>query len=256
MANACTHIGPVQGSIHTRSKRCHFTSLHFTPTQTNSSEWSIGDPLASENRTHTIDINGFIFIHGQNVRRWKRPWHPPGGPEHRAAASGTVLYSLPSAREAQAACPCAESSHSLPVAALRRCTIFNGLGELIGPPSRGHSEKGHSQPHRPALTARPLPPRFQRVWQGCRTSRTSSQSNVAASQNFPWLSTVRVVIEARCFKSICHISCNVPRRFFQSPVWFATKITSPCCAGNIRTLPTCAHCSYPASSIGCSAKHP
>ena len=168
MANACTHIGPVQGSIRTRSK--NVTSLHSDPNE----QLGMETPLASENRTDRIDINGLIFTHGHNVRRWKRPWHPPGGPEHRAAASGTVQYSLPSAREAQA------PSHSLPVAALRRCTIFSGLGELIGPPSRGHSEKRHSQPHPPALTARPLsPPRFQRVWQGCRTSRRPPHSQTS-----------------------------------------------------------------------------
>jgi hypothetical protein len=56
-----------------------------------------------------------------------------------------VLYSLPSAREAHAACPCVKSSHSLPVAALRRCTIFKRTGRADWP-TLPRSQRGKAQP--------------------------------------------------------------------------------------------------------------
>jgi hypothetical protein len=155
----------------------------------------------------------------------------------------TVQYSI---REAQAACPCTKSPHSR-----ARCTIFSDWGGgLIGPLSRGHSEKRHSQPH-PSSTdgSSPLPHDSKEYGKAVaqaapphsQTSlrrRTSVAERSACGDRSVMLPKASAIYLATCQDGSS-----------KAPVWCATKITSPCCTGNIRTLPTCAHIQPRASAV-------
>jgi hypothetical protein len=118
------------------------------------------------------------------------------------------------------------------------------LGALIGPWAWGPS-KAKARPTTCSQNTRLLH-RCDFKEQGCHTSRTSSQSNVA---ELPWLSTVRVLREARSRTPFANVSGYMPRRLLQHPGLAATKPTSLCSTGNTRTRPMCVRIQPRASAV-------
>jgi hypothetical protein len=157
-------------------------SLHSEPNE----QLGDGDPLASENRTDKIDINGFIFIHGHNVRCWKRPWHSHEAPS--IEQQFLLQYSIPSERHRRLV-PAPNHPTPVPVAP------FSATGGADWP-TLPRSQREKAQPTTSLQHRRLVPPTIPKSM-----ARLSHKPRLLTVKRRcvaerPWLTAVRVVIEA------------------------------------------------------------